>query len=74
MQTTHKCPVEGCNIRTPHHILMCSKHWRMVPPDLQRQVFAAWNRGRVANLQDYLAVRAEAVRSVNTLIGESAND
>lgn len=44
---------------------MCRRHWSLVPPQLKRQVYADWNRGNPT--QDYVAARAEAVRSVNLL-------
>ena len=63
----HKCPIDSCTHQLPHHILMCSRHWGMVPPSLKRAVYATWNRGNPT--PDYLATRAEAVRSVNLVLG-----
>ena len=65
--TTHKCPVDNCNKQIPSHILMCTPHWYQVPSSLQRQVYAHWHRGNP--IEDYLDVRAEAIRSVNLLNG-----
>ena len=65
----HQCPIDGCPNQLPSHILMCCRHWQLVPSNLKTQVYATWNRGKPANLQDYLSARQEAVRSVNLLLG-----
>lgn len=64
--TTHKCPIDGCNVQLPQHILMCRPHWARVPSGLKRQIYATWNNGNP--VPAYLKVRAEAVQAVNERI------
>lgn len=48
----HRCPVnlpEPCEAQVPDTMLMCARHWRQVPRDLQRAVYRAW-RARQAEL------------------------
>jgi endonuclease I len=59
----HLCPIDRCNHSLPQHLLMCSRHWRLVPRQLQQKVYAAWNRGEPR--QNYVAIRSEAIRCVN---------
>lgn len=40
---THRCPVEPCTRRVPDTMLMCARHWRMVPKAIQRRVWATWH-------------------------------
>lgn len=68
----HKCPLDCCKAQLPTHILMCSRHWGIVPPNLKRAVYASWNRGNPTS--DYLETRAEAVRSVNLVLRGDRND
>ena len=62
---THKCPIDDCRCVMPQHILMCRKHWALVPSILKNRVYAGWNRGKIT--PDYVAARTEAIRSVNLL-------
>lgn len=39
----HTCHAEGCTTPCPPRHLMCGRHWRMVPPRLQRAVLATFN-------------------------------
>lgn len=48
---THLCPVPGCTVRVPRRFLMCNPHWRRVPPDIQKRVFAGWKD--VMKLNEY---------------------
>ena len=43
---THRCPAHGCVQLVPSHQLMCPGHWRMVSPNLQRRLYAAYDHGR----------------------------
>lgn len=40
----HSCPVKVCDEGVPDHLLMCKAHWRMVPADIQREVYQAYHR------------------------------
>jgi hypothetical protein len=66
---THPCPIPGCCYRRlPFGLLMCPNHWRLVPRALQKQVYAAWNRGQPST--DYKHVRAAAIRAATDGEGE----
>lgn len=58
----HKCPVDGCEAKVPHEILMCYPHWKQVPKDLQYHVNKTWRSGDAAK---YLEARAASVAAVN---------
>lgn len=38
----HACHAIGCSRPVPMHVFMCSRHWKMVPPEIQRDLVAAW--------------------------------
>ena len=53
--TTHQCPVDGCLVMVSAALLMCARHWRMVPESLRAEVWATWadgsGAGSLAHLQ-----------------------
>lgn len=38
----HACSV--CEAQVPRSRLMCHRHWRLVPPEMQTQVWRTWSR------------------------------
>jgi hypothetical protein len=46
MSAYHRCPIQCCQRKVQHHLLMCKHHWAMVPATRQQAVYAAWNGGR----------------------------
>ena len=47
MPTTmfHTCPADGCMKDVRNDMLMCPRHWGMVPKPLQNAVYRAWRNG-----------------------------
>lgn len=43
---THHCHAIGCEVRVPPEMLMCKRHWYMVPSDLRAKVWAAYRHGQ----------------------------
>lgn len=41
---TNQCPVPGCRVRHSASMLMCRRHWFIVPPPLRQEVKAAYAR------------------------------
>lgn len=41
MAATGECPIDRCDAGRGDRQLMCKKHWRKVPKDLQARVYAA---------------------------------
>ena len=63
----HLCHAIGCNVQVRPQLLMCLKHWRLVPRDLQRAVWAAYVPGqeiRKDPTDEYLEVHRAAVEAV----------
>jgi hypothetical protein len=42
----HHCHAKGCLVETKPELLMCLKHWRMVPKSIQDRVWAHYRRGQ----------------------------
>lgn len=42
----HHCHARGCEAECPPKHLMCRRHWRMVPKELQDAVWAAYRPGQ----------------------------
>lgn len=42
----HTCHARGCTAEVPPKMLMCRKHWSMVPQAIQRRVWAHYNEGQ----------------------------
>jgi hypothetical protein len=66
---THECAADGCKDRLPHSMLMCRKHWRLVPSELQQAVWRAYERapggnGRAVPTEKYVRAVQAAVAAV----------
>jgi hypothetical protein len=61
----HDCPGPRCTRRVPDRLLMCGPHWRLVPADLQRAVYAAYNHGRGVGSMELLTAQTAAIAAVN---------
>ena len=63
----HICHAEGCEVEVPPRLLMCARHWRMVPVAIQRAVWATYVPGqeiRKDPTSEYLRVAFEAIHAV----------
>lgn len=63
-----RCEADNCEKQVPTNMLMCKRHWFMVPKDLRDRVWAGYRRGMDAEYdvavlaaQDAVAAK-EAVR------------
>lgn len=64
MSDDHQCPIAGCSKRVPYHMLMCGRHWRLVPADLQRRLYRAWGRGAGAGTSEHADAMVACVHAV----------
>lgn len=80
--SAHTCHAEGCETSCKPEYLMCGRHWRMVPRDVQRAVYAAYVPGQ-CNLDpppsnEWLSAALTAVQAVaakeGRRLGTEAND
>ena len=68
----HHCHAEGCDEKVPPERLMCLKHWRMVPRDMQREVWQTYREGQCYDMQvsrEYLFAARRAVVYVAQIEG-----
>lgn len=66
----HVCHASGCNVSVPQRMLMCRRHWRMVPKPLQDRVWATYVHGqeiRKDPSDDYLEAAQAAIDAVADL-------
>ncbi len=64
---THKCHAEGCDTRVAPAYLMCPRHWRMVPRDVQLRIWRHYREGQEQDKRpsvEYLAAFRDAVTAV----------
>lgn len=66
MTTKHRCPTGNCAAMVPYEMLMCARHWRMVPKPLQISIYETYNANA---LQAHRENCAEAIRIVTTTEG-----
>lgn len=65
--TAHACHAAGCKVLVPPRLLMCARHWRMVPRLQQARVWATYRRGQEVRKDptpEYLAAMREAIATV----------
>ena len=63
----HTCHAEGCSAVVPPKLLMCLRHWRMVPLHLQRLVWAHYRKGQEVDKrpsEEYMRVQRLAIEAV----------
>ncbi len=63
----HRCHAIECDTPVPPRLLMCARHWRMVPRKLQRRVWATYRPGQEIDKQpsaEYLEAQQAAVAAV----------
>ena len=75
----HHCHANDCPTITSPALLMCPKHWRMVPAAMQRKVYSTFKLrgspgGDPASWANYYAACADAVEHVAALEGKPAGN
>lgn len=63
----HTCHARGCNTAVPPRMLMCKRHWYMVPYDLRQEVWEEYVPGQEISktpTPEYLDVAQKAVLEV----------
>jgi hypothetical protein len=66
-QPAHTCHALGCDKTVPPRLLMCGRHWAMVPKPLQRTVWATYQPGQEDSKDPsgaYLAAAKAAIAAV----------
>ena len=64
---SHRCHAIGCEKEVPPAMLMCLRHWRMVPRPLQKEVWRTYRRGQEIDKNPstaYLMAQKDAVAAV----------
>lgn len=65
--SNHTCHAKDCPKIIPPKLLMCLKHWRMVPLELQRAVWATYRPGQEVDKRpsaEYLEAARAAISAV----------
>lgn len=63
------CPIPGCTMKIPRDLLMCPRHWAVVPNRLQMAVYRTYRAGHA---RTYLQARAAAIASIAEKEGRKA--
>lgn len=64
---SHHCHAHNCETNVPPRMLMCRRHWGMVPRSIQKKVWDHYRPGQEVDKRpspEYLDVADEAVRAV----------
>jgi len=67
MTRPHTCHAIGCSVHVPPRMLMCARHWRMVPRKTQITVWNEYRPGQEIDKSPslgYLAIQRMAVGEV----------
>jgi hypothetical protein len=72
----HKCHADGCTTIVPTQMLMCRRHWRIVPPQTQRSVYEGWAVQRQTSepVAEYVQARTAAIKAVKRKEGGDRHD
>lgn len=63
----HRCHARGCKIAVPPRMLMCSRHWRMVPWALRDAVWATYSPGQELRKDPTPAYRKAALAAIEAV-------
>ena len=78
MSLPSRCAAVGCNASIPRRMLMCRRHWRMVPLSMRLNVLAAYRTGQedgsVRLGREWLAAAREAIDAVARAEGRTRRD
>ncbi len=64
---THRCHADGCEVPVRPSLLMCRRHWFMVPKPLRDAIWATYRPGQEHDKRpspEYLETMKEAIRVV----------
>jgi hypothetical protein len=70
---SHHCHATGCEVSVPPKKLMCRRHWRMVPRDMQNAVWRHYRAGQEIDKRPsgaYLRAMLDAIKAVALLEGQ----
>lgn len=74
----HTCHVLGCIEPTPPKLLMCLRHWRMVPKNLQAAVNTAFRNGQcereIRPSKEWIAAARSAIQSVQAELERTSQE
>ena len=73
MGLKHTCHAQGCEKEIPPRLLMCLRHWRMVPLMLQAEVWRWYRPGQEIDKSPsdrYLVAMKNAINAVARLEGQ----
>jgi hypothetical protein len=63
----HRCHAIKCTVEVPLKLLMCKKHWAMVPPQLKADIWTHYRPGQERDKRpsvEYLQAMRSAIRAV----------
>ena len=67
----HECMATECSIQVADNMLMCGKHWRMVPREVQNRVYDTYRRGlKIFQDAERFSAVKDAVTAVETREGK----
>lgn len=72
---THRCHAIGCAIAVDPGLLMCRRHWFMVPKKLRKEVWHHYRKGQEVDKRpsaEYLAAAKAAIAAVAKHEGRQA--
>lgn len=64
---SHTCHAHNCTVNVPPRMLMCLKHWKMIPKELQSRIWKTYRPGQEKDKmpsEDYLLVQRACVWAV----------
>jgi len=59
----HGCPVGDCTVRVPRELLICARHWQLVPAKLKRALRQAWRGGEGAGTRAHRTAAQACIRA-----------
>ena len=70
----HPCVMDTCQDLVPKHLLMCGLHWKMVPRDIQEEIYQTYklrSRGCEDAQQKWTDASSRASKAVERFISRN---
>lgn len=67
--SAHRCHAVGCTLEVPPSLMMCKRHWFMVPKPLRKAVWHHYRSGQEVRKDpspEYLEAAKAAIKAVET--------
>ena len=69
----HTCHARFCTVEIPERLLMCRRHWLMVPANMRQTVWQTYRHGQEVSKEPTLAYIEAAIAAVHAVAAQEGH-